>query len=832
VEDLRNQGLANGRPSVLVILYRQPGANIIDTVDRVQALLPQLRASIPTAIDLSVAMDRTTTIRASLYDVERTLIISISLVVLVVFVFLRDPRATLIPIVAVPVSLIGTFGAMYLLDYSLDNLSLMALIIATGFVVDDAIVVLENVMRHIEDGMPRMQATIQGTREVGFTVLSMSLSLMAVFIPILLMGGIVGRLFHEFAVTLSVAIGVSLVVSLTITPVMCSRLLRHRPAGQRSRLYRASEHGFAALLSLYQSSLGVALRHPGVTMLVLLATICLNVHLFVIVPKGFFPQQDTGRLTGGIQADQSISFQLMRQKLTRFIDIVRADPAVDTVVGFTGGGQTNSGFIFVALKPLTERSLSADQVIARLRGKLATVPGAALFLQGVQDIRVGGRQSNAQYQFTLQADHIADLQTWAPKLTAALQHAPELADVNSDQQDKGLETDLVIDRSTASRLHLSTSQIDNTLYDAFGQRQVSTIYNPLNQYHVILEVAPPYWQSPATLSQLFVSTSGGAASGTQATNAVAGTSTVAGAPTTATASAATVAADSARNLSQNALAVTGHGSASAGSAVSIAAETMVPLAAFSHYGPGTTPLAVNHQGHFAASTISFNLPPDRSLSDAVTAIGREMNRIGVPASIHGSFQGTARAFQESLANEPILILAALITVYIVLGILYESTIHPVTILSTLPSAGIGAVLALMACDTDFTIIALIGVILLIGIVKKNAIMMIDFALDAQRRHGLAPGEAIHQACLLRFRPIMMTTMVALLGALPLALGSGDGAELRRPLGISIVGGLVVSQILTLYTTPVIYLILDRFRLWCRRRRHQTESATDGSGRSV
>ena len=807
IENLRNHGIANGRPAVLVIIFRQTGANIIDIIDRVKALLPQLRASIPANIDLTITMDRTTTIRASLHDVETTLLISIMLVVLVVLAFLRDFRAALIPIVAVPVSLIGTFGAMYLLDYSLDNLLLMALIIATGFVVDDAIVVLENVTRHIENGMPRLAAAIQGTREVSFTVLTMSLSLIAVFIPVLLMSGYIGRLFHEFAVTLSVAIAISLVVSLTITPVMCSQLLCHRQAGQRSSLYQLSERCFALILRRYDSSLSTALRHPWWVLLLLIATVCFNIYLFIIVPKGLFPEQDTGRLIGGIMADQNISFQLMQQKLAQFIDIVRADPAVANVVGFTGGGQTNSGRVFVALKPIANRHLSADRVIARLRAKLAKVPGATLFLQSAQDIRVGGRMSNAEYQYTLQADHLADLQTWVPKLTAALQHAHELTDVNSDQQDKGLETDLIIDRNTASRLHLTARQIDNTLNDAFGQRQVSTIYNALNQYHVVMELAPQYWQSPENLKLLFVSTSGGAASGTQATNAVAGTLIVKG----ATVNTAAIASDSARNSAQNALANTGHGSASAGTAVSTALETMVPLAAFSQYNSGHTPLAINHSGHFASSTISFNLPPKGALSDAVAAINREMLRIGAPITIHGSFQGTAKAFQDSLANQPLLILAALIAVYIVLGMLYESTIHPITILSTLPSAGVGAILALMATDTDFSIIALIGVILLIGIVKKNAILMIDFALDSQRTRGLTTREAIHEACLLRFRPILMTTMVAMLGALPLALGSGDGAELRQPLGIAIVGGLIVSQLLTLYTTPIVYLGIDHLR---------------------
>jgi multidrug efflux pump len=810
-ENIRNAGLANGKPSVLVILNRAPGANIIDTIDRVYALLPELKAAISPAIELTAASDRSTTIRSSLKEVERTLMISVVLVILVVFLFLRSGRATLVPSVAVPVSLIGTFAAMYLLGYSLDNLSLMALTVATGFVVDDAIVVLENVSRHIEAGMPRVEAAIKGAGEVAFTVISMSTSLIAVFIPILLMGGIVGRLFREFAVTLSVAIMISLAVSLATTPMMCALLLRRGERHEQGRFHRVTEWCFDAMLRGYKRTLGWALNNPRLILAILLTTVATNFYLYTIVPKGFFPQQDTGRINGGIQADQSISFQLMRQKLQQFVSIVQKDPAVEMVVGFTGGGQTNGGFVFLSLKPLSERKISADLVIRRLRGELAQVPGATLFLQAVQDIRVGGRAANAQYQFSLQADTVEELYTWAPKILAELQKVPQLTDVNSDQQNQGLETDITIDRETAARLGISVAQIDNTLYDAFGQRQVSTIYNDRNQYHVIMEVAPKYWQNADTLKDIYVSKSGGSVGGTQATNAVAGT--VAGPKTTSTSS--TIAADAARNLALNSIGNTGKGAASTGSAVSTAAETMVPLSAVTHYAPGNIPLAVNHQGLFVASTISFNLAPGRSLSDAVTAVNEVMTRLGVPATIHGTFQGTARAYEQSLRNQPWLILAALIAIYIVLGVLYESYIHPITILSTLPSAGVGAVLALMICNTEFSIMGLIGVILLIGLVKKNAIMMIDFALDGERTRGLTSQQAIYEACLLRFRPIMMTTSAALFGALPLAIGLGDGGELRRPLGIAIVGGLILSQLLTLYTTPVVYLYLDRFSLWVR-----------------
>jgi multidrug efflux pump len=820
VENIRNAGLANGKPAVLLVLFRQPNANVIGIVDRVMALMPRLRASISPAIDLGVALDRSRTIRSSLHDVEWTLMIAIGLVILVVFAFLRNDRVTLIPTVAVPVSLIGTFAIMYLLGYSLDNISLMALTVATGFVVDDAIVVLENISRHIEAGMPRIDAAIRGAKEVGFTVISMSVSLIAVFIPILLMGGIVGRLFREFAVTISVAILISLVVSLSTTPMMCSILL-HRDQGQRHGwLYLTSERFYEGMRNGYRRTLASALRNRPLMMLILLATVGLNFYLYAAIPKGFFPQQDTGRLMGSIQADQSISFQLMQQKLTQFISIIMNDPAVDTVVGFTGGGQTNSGNVYISLRPLSERKLSADQVIDRLRPQLAVVPGATLFLQAAQDIRVGGRQGNAEYQYTLQGATLAELNEWGPKITTALEGEPQLADVNSDQQNKGLESNLVIDRDTAARLGLTVSQIDNTLYDAFGQRQVSTIFVARNQYHVIMEVAPKYWQNPQTLNDVYVSTLGGAVGGSQATNAVAGTVVAQGRSIPVN----TIASDAARNRATNSIGTIGPATSfavSTGSAVSTSRETMIPLSAVSHFGPGAIPLSVNHQGLFVANTISFNLAPGVSLGTAVDIINATMNRIGVPATIHGTFQGTAAAFQDSLANQPFLILAALVTIYIVLGILYESYFHPLTILSTLPSAGVGALLALMAFGMEFSIISLIGVILLIGIVKKNAIMMIDFALDAQRTRGLSALEAIHEACLLRFRPIMMTTMAAMLGALPLAIGIGEGSELRRPLGIAIVGGLVLSQMLTLYTTPVIYLYIDRFRLWCQRLRRPT-----------
>ncbi|HEY1722013.1 MAG TPA: efflux RND transporter permease subunit [Magnetospirillaceae bacterium] len=809
VENIRSAGMADGKPSVLVILYRQPGANIIDTIDGVKSALPYLQASISSGIDMTIAVDRSTTIRSSLRDVEHTLLIAIMLVIGVVFVFLRNARATLIPSVAVPVSLVGTFGVMYLLGYSLDNLSLMALTIATGFVVDDAIVVLENITRRVEAGMPRFQASLLGAREVGFTVLSMSLSLIAVFIPVLAMGGFVGRIFHEFAVTLSVAIIVSLVISLTTTPMMCARIVKQYVSErQPGWLSRNLEKGFDAALEFYDRSLRVALAHPRLVVLVLIATLFLNVFLYIVIPKGLFPQEDTGLLVGGVQADQSISFQMMKNKLTQFMSILIKDPAIAHATGFTGGqGQTNSGFVFISLKALSERGLAADQVIARVSKELGQVPGASLFLQAAQDLRMGGRQSNAQYQYTLQADDLNDLYEWVPKITAALQKIPELTQVNSDQQQKGLESDVVIDRVTSSRLGINPSMIDNTLYDAFGQRDVSTIYNALNQYHVVMEVAPQYWQSPETLNDVYISTSGGTVGGTQSTNAVAGTVLASRQKT----SASTVAQDTARNLANNSLAVSGHGSASTGAAVSSYSESMVPLAAVTKHRFGQTPLAVNHQGLFVASTISFNLIPGKSLSDAVAAISSASAEIGVPTSIHGTFQGTARVFQQSLQNEPYLIGAALIAIYVVLGILYESYVHPITILSTLPSAGVGALLALLLCNVELSVIATIGILLLIGIVKKNAIMMIDFALHVERTEGLNARDAIYKACLMRFRPIMMTTMAAIFGAIPLVISNAEGSELRKPLGIAIIGGLLVSQLLTLYTTPVVYLYLDRLR---------------------
>ncbi|HJT64819.1 MAG TPA: efflux RND transporter permease subunit [Pyrinomonadaceae bacterium] len=792
VENLRSAGLANGKPCALVIVFRQPGANIIDTVDGVRAALPQLKASIPSAIDLNVVTDQTTTIRASVREVERTLVISIALVILVVFVFLRSPRTTLIPAVVVPVSLIGTFGVMYLCGYSLDNLSLMALTISTGFVVDDAIVVIENVTRHLEQGLRPLQAALLGAKEIGFTVLSISISLVAVFTPLLLMGGIVGRLFREFAVTLSVAIVVSLVVSLTTTPMMCSRLLKHQR--EHNRLYRASERVFDWVLRGYEHGMTWVLKHPAPILLILLLTIGLNVYLLTIVPKGFFPQQDTGRLSGGIQGAQDSSFQAMKQRMARLVDIIKADPAVANVVAFTGSGggtTTNTGRMFISLKPLDERKIGADGVIARLRRQLTQVEGASVFLQATQDLRVGGRGGNAQYQYTIQSENLDDLVKWGPLLLQQLRKLPVITDVNSDQQNSGLQESLTYDRETAARLGITPQLIDTTLYDAFGQRQVSTMYTQLNQYHVVMEVAPEFWQSPEGLKDIYLRPANGTRIGTPAA-----TSTPSR-PSSGVTITATPGVTPTATPSPTPTATPG--------------ETIVPLSAVARYGPATAPLAVNHQGQFPAVTFSFNLAPGEALNDAMKAINDAEQTAGMPATIHGSFSGTAQAFQSSLASEPLLIAAALLAVYIVLGILYESYIQPVTILSTLPSAGVGAVLALLITHTDLSLIALIGIILLIGIVKKNAIMMIDFALAAERGEGKSSRDAIFQACLLRFRPILMTTMAAVLGALPLALGTGTGSELRRPLGISIIGGLVVSQMLTLFTTPVVYLYLDRLR---------------------
>jgi multidrug efflux pump len=763
VENIRAAGFLNGKPCVLLVIFRQPGANIIDTVDRIRESIPSLEASIPAAMNFTIVLDRTSTIRASVSDVERTLAVSIALVILVVFLFLRNVRATLIPSVAVPVSLIGTFGVMYLCRYSIDNLSLMALTIATGFVVDDAIVVIENISRYLEQGMSPMEAALKGAEEIGFTVLSISISLVAVFIPILLMGGIVGRLFREFAVTLSVAILVSLAISLTTTPMMCSRLLKNPEEEKHGRVFQASEKVFAGMLGFYERTLKWVLQHSALTLFVLLVTIALNVFLFYIVPKGFFPQQDNGTVFGGIQGAQDISFQAMQNLTLRFVDIIKTDPAVENVGAFTGGGgAVNTGFVYLALKPLAERKISSSQVIDRLRPKLISIPGATVFLQAGQDLRIGGRQSNAQYQYTIQSDNIDDLVAWGPRLLTEMRKLRMLTDVNTDQQNSGLQAALVYDRDTAARMGITAQMIDNTLYEAFGQAQVSTMYTPLNQYHVVMEVAPQYWQDPSSLNDIYIRASVG---------------------------------------------------------------KEVPLSAVTHYAPKTAPLSVNHQGQFPSVTVSFNLAPGVALSDAATAITQMQQRMGVPSTIHGMFSGTLQAFQSSLSTQPFLIITALMAVYIVLGILYESYIHPITILSTLPSAGVGAVLALLLFHVDLSVIALIGVILLIGIVKKNAIMMIDFALAAERQENKTSEEAIYQACLLRFRPILMTTMAALFGALPLALGTGTGSELRRPLGITIIGGLIVSQMLTLYTTPVVYLYLDRLRVRWARTHHQAMGAT-------
>jgi multidrug efflux pump len=765
--DQRNLGLINGQRGVMLAIFRQAGANIIDTVDRVQAVIPFLQSSIPPSMKLSVVMDRTTSVRASVKDIERTLLISVGLVIMVVFVFLRTVRATIIPSIAVPLSLVGTFGVMYLLGYSLDNLSLMALAISTGFVVDDAIVVLENITRYIEHGMGVVQATFKGASEIGFTVLSMSTSLVAVFIPLLMMGGIVGRLFREFAVTLSVAIGVSLLVSLTTTPTMCAKFLRPPKKDEKHNIfYRISEWSFDRLLGGYTHALKWVLRYQFVTLAVTIGVAVLSGWLYYIVPKGFFPQQDTGRIQGSVIGAQDISFQSMSDKMRRYVQIVMSDPAVDTMAGFTGGNTAlNQGRFFVMLKPLEQRGAckkqhfwqgcdypSADDVINRLRGKLAVVPGATLILQSSQELTIGGRFGNAQYQYTLQSSDIDELNSWAPRLLQKMRQLPELRDQNSDQQDKGLQAKLVIDRDTASRMGITPQTLDNALYDAFGQRQVSTMYLPLNQYHVVMEVAEPFQQTPEALQNIYLKSTTG---------------------------------------------------------------TPIPLAAFTHFEPSSTALAVNHQGQVPSVTISFNLAPGVSLGQATDAIENAERSIGFPPSISASFQGTAAAFQDSKSNMLILIITALAAVYIVLGMLYESYMHPITILSTIPSAGVGALLALLITGNELNVIGMIGIILLIGLVKKNAIMMIDVALEVERSQGKKPVEAIYDACILRFRPIMMTTMAALLGGLPLALGHGTGSELHRPLGITIVGGLIVSQMLTLFTTPVVYVYLDRLRLALR-----------------
>ncbi|CAN5354366.1 efflux RND transporter permease subunit [soil metagenome] len=805
VENVNTLGLFNGEPAVVVLVTRQPGANVIEVVDSVRALLPELQAQLPDDVQLQVASDSTNSIRSSLHEIEITLLISIVLVVLVVSAFLRNVRATIIPAVATIVSLLGTFGVMYMLGFSLNNLSLMALTVATGFVVDDAIVVLENTTRHIEAGMDRMQAALLGAREVGFTVLSISLSLIAVFIPLLFMGGQVGRLFREFAVTLSAAVMISLVISLTTTPMMCAWLLKPdahlKPPGRVARLF---ERGFARIHRGYEHSLDWAMGSVWLVMLILVAVIGLNVYLFSAAPKGFFPQQDTGQISGGLRADQSISFKSMQIKLKQLVDIIKNDPAVATVVGFTGGSRAGGGFLFVNLKPASERKGEAGQaVIARLRPQLAKITCVSLFLNPVQDVRMGGRQSNSTYQYTLKSDNLGDLRAWASKLADSMKGQPALTDVDTDQQENGVETFVTIDRDSAARLGLTNRDVDNALYNAFGQRQVATIYSELNQYKVVMEVAPAFSKSPEALKDIYVPAKGSAAARTGTTGTATGT--------TSTGASASTAATSTTATASTIVSNPGSRDPSSGQALSNTATTMVPLSAFASFAEKSTASSINHQDAELATTISFNLADGSNLAEGQAAVKQAEAEIGMPNNVRGSFQGTARAAQQSQDQQPLLIIAALVVIYIVLGVLYESLVHPITVLSTLPAAGVGAILSLLLFKMDFSIIALIGVFLLIGIVKKNAILIIDFAIEAERSRGLSAFEAVREASLLRFRPILMTTLAAALGALPLAIGFGDGAELRRPLGIAIIGGLIASQVLTLLTTPVVYILMDKLR---------------------